>query len=198
MIKMFTGTNGSGKSLHTMEVVYHLGKRRNIIANFPIKLPYQTNKKNLYVDNTKLTPNFLVDFAKKNHDLKKEHQTLVIIDECQLMFNTRDYKDATRKLWLRFFPLHRKYGYDFILVCPYDRAVDKQVRTLVEYEVKHRKFNNYGLIGMLCPFSVFVAVETWYPVKGQVVGRTFFRYKKKYANMYDTFRLFEGGGAVGN
>ena len=143
----------------------------------------------LYVPNNELTPEFFYQYAKDHHHLGKENQTLVVIDECQLLFNPRNWQDKYRINWINFFTQHRKWGYNFILISQFDRLVDRQIRALFEYEVKHRKVNNFKGAKLL-PVNTFVAVEYWYGVK-EKIGSEVFTFKKKYGSMYDTFKNFE-------
>ena len=189
MITCYTGTNGSGKSLHVMRKIYYNAKKRNIMTNFPIKLPYSTSKNITYVSNLHLTPSFLVEYAKKFHDKDKESQTLVVIDEAQILFNCRDFRSYGRDKWLIFFPQHRKLGYDFILVTPFIRSIDRQIRELTEYEIKHRKLNRYKIFQYL-KIPLFIAITEWTACKGAVLEKDIFIYKKKYSEMYDTYQLF--------
>ena len=77
-----------------------------------------------------------------NHKIGKEGQTLVVIDECQIIFNCRDFGRKDRNAWVTFFAQHRKLGFNVILITQSDRMLDRQIRSLVEEEVKHRKLNN--------------------------------------------------------
>lgn len=189
MITCYTGTNGSGKSLHVMRKIYYNAKKRNIITNFPVKLPYDTTKNITYVSNVNITPKFLLDYAKKYHVKDKESQTLVVIDEAQIIFNCRDFKAYGRDKWLVFFPQHRKLGFDFILVTPFIRSLDRQIRELTEYEIKHRKLNRYKIFQYL-HIPLFIAITEWYACHNVVLEKETFFYHKKYSEMYDTFELF--------
>ena len=92
------------------------------------------------MDNSELTVQALTDYARKNHKIGKEGQTLVVIDECQVKFNSRDFGKKDRMDWVVFFTQHRKYGFDpFILIAQYDRMIDRQITCLIESEHKHRK-----------------------------------------------------------
>lgn len=189
MITCYTGTNGSGKSLHTMRKIYYNAKKRNIITNFPVKLPYSTSKDITYMPNNQLTPLSLLEYAKKNHVQGKESQTLVIIDEAQIIFNCRDFKAFGRDKWLVFFPQHRKLGFDFILITPFIRSLDRQIRELTEYEIKHRKLNRYKIFQYL-HIPLFIAITEWTACRNVVLEKEVFKYNKKFANMYDTYQLF--------
>lgn len=200
MIDLYSGTPGSGKSLHTAQRLYYalrLGKP--CICNFDIKLDYVSKKpdklKFHYVPNDKLKPSYLIDFA-RDYFLGKpirEESILLVIDECQLMFNAREWDAKGRAEWLSFFTQHRKYGYHVILIAQFDRMIDRQIRSLIEYEYIHRKVSNFGLKGFLLSLfmggHVFVSVKVWYPLK-ETIGHDFFRARKKLFRLYDTFGSF--------
>lgn len=196
MIYLYSGTPGSGKSLHVARDMYNRlnynRKYPNVIANFPINLKMIKNKnaRFIYRDNPDLTVEFLVNYAIKNHKMGIENQTLVVVDECQVIWNSRDWqKGINRMKWIKFFTQHRKLGYNFICIAQNDRMVDRQIRTLFEYEVKHRKINNYK-IGRLLPFPAFAAVTYWYGVNERI-GVEFFTYRKKWGRFYDSYGAFE-------
>lgn len=204
MIDLYSGTPGSGKSLHTAERLYFwLRLGRPAICNFEIRLDYVSKKnwKNLkfrYVPNDKLTPDFLLTYARNFWKGKtiKEDSILLVIDECQLMFNAREWSKQGRDKWLSFFSQHRKYGYHIILVAQYDRMIDRQIRSLIEYEYVHRKVSNFGIKGKALSFvmggHMFVSVKVWYPMN-EKVGSEFFRARKMFFRLYDTFGSFDAG-----
>lgn len=198
MIFLYSGTPGSGKSLHTASVVYWSLKRGcPVIANFAMNIDKIKHKKAEFVekDNRTLTPEYLIDYAQKYFSGKrvKEGKLLLVIDECQLMFNAREWNITGRAEWLSFFTQHRKFGYDIILVAQFDRMIDRQIRSLIEYEMVHRKVSNMGWKGKFLSIvmggNVFVSVKVWYPMKERV-GAEFFHARKKYYSLYDTFGMF--------
>lgn len=202
MIYLYSGTPGSGKSLHTAKVVYEtLRLGLPVIANFSFNY---SGKKNsfYYVDNTELTPDYLQDFARQywNGKCVIEGRILLVIDECQLLFNAREWNAKGRSEWLSFYTQHRKMGYDIILVALFDRMIDRQIRSLIEYEVVHRKVSNYGIGGKLLSMfalgKLFCGVKIWYPMR-EKVGQRFLRAKKKYYSLYDTYNTFESGSDEG-
>lgn len=210
MIEMFTGTPGSGKSLNcARRIIEKLQRRKGVIANYDINLTVFGKKKIgsfTYVDNSDLTPELLYTYAHENHKRNSngnmiERQTLLIIDECQIIFNSRDWNMKNRAEWCRFFTQHRKYGFDIILVCQNDRMIDRQIRSLVEYQVIHRNVKNFKLlgliIGLICGGHLFVAITQWYGIKEKTDSQ-FFRMKKQYIRLYDSYRIFrtaESGGS---
>lgn len=195
MIDLYSGTPGSGKSLHVARDIFiKLNiKKECVIANFPVNLNLirkKSREKFLYLDNSELTVNALIDFAKKNHIIGKENQTLLVIDECQTFFNPREFARKDRLEWNNFFSQHRKLGFSVILVTQNDRLIDRQIRALIEYETKHRKVNNFK-VGKLLPIPTFACVTYWYGVR-EKLDVSFFFMRKKYSNLYDSYKMFEG------
>lgn len=199
MIYLYSGTPGSGKSLHSARTIYYcLLRKKPVIANFDINRKYIKNPKSFYfLDNESLTPEYLIDFSKQYFSSRniREGELTVIIDECQMMFNARDWNKADRSGWNKFFQVHRHLGYDVILIAQFDRMIDRQIRSLIEYEYIHRKVTNMGWRGILLSLlmfspKLFVSVKVWYPMK-EKVGSEFFKAKKKYYRLYDTYLSFE-------
>lgn len=205
MISLFSGTPGSGKSLDVASRLYWwVRSGKPCICNFMINLDEIKTRKAkdnfIFRDNSTLTPDFLIKYANEyieKHGSVKEDSILLVIDECQLIFNARDWGQKDRKDWLSFFTLHRHLGYKIILVAQFDRMLDRQIRSLIEYEHIHRKVSNFGVKGkilsMLSLGNLFVSVKVWYPMK-EKVGSEFFRAKKFYYRLYDTYALFDGTG----
>jgi len=210
MITLYSGTPGSGKSLHVArEIEAQLkGSKRSVIANFPINMNLITkNGKRktgsfIYRKNDELTSDFLIEYAKQNHVAGKEAQSIVVIDEAGIMFNSRDFGSWDRKGWINFFMTHRHYGYNIILVAQIDRLIDRQIRAFIEYNILHRKVNNYKTMGLIISiFGIhsFVAIKYWYGMRERL-GAQFFRYRRKDSKLYDTMMLFEGdshGDSIG-
>lgn len=201
MVLLYSGTPGSGKSLHLAERLYHLLRAgRPVICNFPINLKRIPKKKRglfHYKSNLEITPEFLESFSRDYFQGRRvrESQILLVIDECQLMFNAREWSKAGRDKWLAFFTMHRHFGYDIILVAQFDRMIDRQIRSLIEYEYIHRKVSNFGLRGkFLCLLflspKLHVSVKVWYPMK-EKVGAEFFKCKRKYYSLYDTYLMLD-------
>lgn len=201
MIDLYSGTPGSGKSLHTAERLYYwLRLGRPAICNFDIRLDYVSKRhveklKFRCVTNEALTPEFLISYAAAYWRGKtiEEDGILLVVDECQLIFNAREWAKQGRDKWLSFFSQHRKYGYHIILVAQFDRMIDRQIRSLIEYEYVHRKVGNFGIKGkalsLVMGGNVFVAVKVWYPMN-EKVSAEFFRARKRFYRLYDTFGSF--------
>lgn len=199
MIYLYSGTPGSGKSLHTARVIKNtLMRNKPVLANIPINTRLCKHPERFrHIPEHELSPSVLFAYSREYFGSKpvKEGQILLVIDEAQRMFNARDWGKNDRAAWNEFFQLHRHYGYDIILVAQFDRMLDRQVRSVIEYEQIHRKVSNYGWRGLLlCALmaapSLFVSVKVWYPMKERVDSE-FFRYSRKLGRLYDTYMIFE-------
>lgn len=225
MIYFYSGTPGSGKSLRVArDIVNKLTiNKQNVIGNMRINYDYirtsrlreKINKVSkrlfkreifksvykkcgsyFYVKNDKMTVDFLYKYAKKHHVYGKEGQTLLVIDEAQMLFSPTVIKLKRledvhyRTDWLEFMTQHRRLGYNIILVSQFDRLIDPQIRCLFEYNHIHRKINNFkiGFVLSLLKLSLFVSVQYWYGVR-QKTGQEFFTYSKKYAKIYDSYEF---------
>ena len=200
IITLYTGTPGSGKSLHATGLVLRmLAKKKYVIANFALSFTPKEIKRGydkyfFYMQNSEITVETLVEFAIDHNFFKimQESQALVVIDEAGGRFNCRETatKNSDRAEWIDLFSQHRKIGYDFILVAQNDRMLDRQIRGYIETEKKHRKVNNFGPLWLL-PFPAFIAIEHWYTAKLKV-GSEMFLFSKKVANHYDSMKMFSG------
>lgn len=197
MIRLYSGTPGSGKSLHNAKDVINRSRfGKPVIGNFPCDLSRFKKANYTYVPNYELTPQYLINYSMNFFQGKtiKEGAILLVIDECQLMFNSREWQQKGRNEWLSFFSQHRKYGYDITLIAQFDRMIDKQLRGLIEYEFIHRKLSNYGFGGkvmsLLFGGNTFVVVEMWYPLKLKI-SSDFVHARKYYYSIYNTFGTFQ-------
>lgn len=228
MIEFYSGTPGSGKSLHVAsEILKSIKNGINVIANFEVNESLFPQKRGrppgqfLYLSNGSLMSKvvavdekaektvfispidtlygFAVNFHSRNAKGQiQEHQTLLILDEAQILFNSRTWQDTSRMEWVTFFTQHRKYGYDVIIISQMERLIDRQIRGCFEFEVNHKKLMHYKTLGAVLsmPFrgNLFLAVTHWYGVKGRdsVTGsKWFFGYKRLY-NLYNSYKIFEG------
>ncbi len=195
MIELYTGTPGSVKSYHACDRIYwRLKTGKKVIANFPVKVPkrYEKRARFEYCPNEYLNVQYLLDYAEECHVPRKEHQTLVVIDEAGTVFNSREWNAKGRMDWLKFFALHRHVGFDFILITQQDNMIDKQIRGLIEFEVKHRSVMSGGLIGpFLLIFGGNFACITFYYGNKCRLSSEFIRFRKKIALIYDTYAMFD-------
>ncbi len=145
-IDVYTGTPGAGKTLHATAVGLDAQHRPGgTIANYEVTRPIRDKAtgrpKWLYVPEDEMTPDFLMEHARLYHKIGKESQGLLIIDEAHRVLNSRNWMDRNalggRTRMVRFLSEHRHFGYDVILIAQGDLMLDKQVRFLIENQVKH-------------------------------------------------------------
>lgn len=212
MLYFFSGLPGSGKSLHCAKMIDQYHRRgKNVICNFEVNEHFWDKKKNLKknkytgeygiiqeVANDNLTVDYLLDFAEKYHEHNdrgqiKEKQTLLIIDECQTMFNSRSWNQKGRSNWIIFFTQHRKFGYTVILVSQNKNLIDKQMRGVFEYDFEHRNVKNFKIIGLV--LSIILRNFFIIPVKWMASGKhdhvEFMIAPRKYYKLYDSYKIFD-------
>lgn len=202
-VNVYTGTPGSGKSTHLARDCFDfLRFGKNVISNTPLNMkmienynksfwnilkPKIKTQNYFFVDSMNLSVNKLINFARNKHKTRQENQTLLVIDECQVFFNCREFTKGDRANWIDFLLQHRKLGYTIIMVTPNMRIVDKQIRGVFENEVKHRLVNNSS-IGFLMPVKTFVAVTYWVGVRVKMQTE-FFTGNKFLYNFFDSYAL---------
>ena len=197
MISLYSGTPGSGKSLHCARTITNWSRLGYpVIGNFTVDRSKYKRADFTYCPNDKMTPEFLVNYTRQRFGSKqpKEGSILLVIDECQLLFNAREWQQSGRAQWLSFFTQHRKLGYDIILIAQFDRMVDRQIRSLIEHEYIHRKMSNFGWQGKLLSLffggRTFVAVKMWYPLH-EKLGSEIFHARKSLYGIYDSYATFD-------
>lgn len=191
MIYVYTGSLGSGKSYHAMVEGMNKIKsipKRIVVANFPIVQKSRKEKERwFYIE--ELDIDEIVKISFKERIYGKEGHGLLIIDEAPIYFNSRSWdKDKDRKEWLKFFSMSRRFGYDIIMISQDLRMIDRQIRAMSEYEVRHIKFNAYGWLSWL-PITVFGYV--WFWTGGKFKGALQLGVLWPWiANRYDTMKQF--------
>lgn len=197
MIYLYSGTPGSGKSLHAAQtIVKALKRRKTVVANFEVNLGIPSLRRKSpdfrYFSNDELSVEALVNISRSIFQgaAPVEGRILLVIDEAQLILNPMQWQSTFAKGWLTFFTQHRKFGYDVILIAQFDRMINRQVRSLIEYEYTHRKVSNMGGVwGLILPLFMgrFYEIEGWYPVKMRTGGHSV-RYGREAFQLYDTFK----------
>ncbi len=195
-IWLYSGTPGSYKSYHAVkDVIDWLRSGKNVICNFPVdysRLGVKPRGIYEFWRNTEITCNNLLNFSDEHHKRSYKPQTLVVIDEASVFFNPREFGRKDRMEWINFFANHRHFGFEIILITQQDRMLDRQIRGLIEYEVKHRALAKANLITYLLSKlfkGLFMTIDIWYPCRMKVTSNLH-RFRKKVANCYDTMALF--------
>lgn len=207
MLLAYTGTPGSGKSFHAVNDIWTRVKYgHNVITNIPMSFPKPMFHKNVsretiysFRETYEITPQYLIEYSENLRKAKQwsrvpEEYIWLVIDEAQLIFNCRNWNDKDRKAWVQFFTLHRKLGYHIVLITQMAKMLDNQIRGLLEYEVIHRKFSNFGIKGTLLSLALlsptlFACVRVW-SAMNERIDCEILRYNRRIAKMYDTSRLY--------
>lgn len=198
MIYCYTGTPGSGKSYAATELAYHKIYRprpKLVITNYALQFDNKHQQYHRYIPNSELTAELLQEISNEYFSTHEFHESeiILIIDEAQLCFNSRNWNDKNRMSFLEFMSQSRHLGYDVILIAQSDKMIDRQFRALIEYEVKHRKLANFGIVGHLLSLvflgRVYAAVTYYYGLTERL-GVRFFTTRSKIFRLYDSYVMF--------
>lgn len=209
MIYAVTGLPGSGKSLTMADRIYWGLKRSScyIICNFELSVQ---SERLFYLPNDEMDVAHVREIWQHIADdmghWPHEGQIYLCIDECQLIFNSRDWQTPGRRDWLAFFTQHRKLGFNCYLICQDLGMIDKQIRSVVEVEMSNYKVNNFGPIGSFINVLALghPVIQTRYAataMKSQKRGiyrREYTLGRKSLYRLYDTTNLFGQGWADGD
>lgn len=201
MIYLYSGTPGSGKSLHAVCDMLSANDRDfPVIANFKINPKVIRNPdRMIFRDNASLVPSYLEAYAQSYWQSQGvrvvENRILLVIDECQLIYNSRDWKKNSG--WVSFFTQHRKMGYKVIMIAQQREMIDKQIRAVLEYEYLHRVLANAGIFGWALTFvlgSRFLYRKEMAQIrsagKGMNLGFKVAHYGRRCFRAYDTFQTW--------
>ncbi|MBT1071626.1 zonular occludens toxin domain-containing protein [Pelotalea chapellei] len=222
MIEIAQGTPGSGKSaVAVARAIMHLKKGGVVAANFSLVDGWadEVSKRNFLGKfspshrqkiASSLYPRFYrvnsvsairkIDPRKQAVHLYKdkggysEGSGLLIIDECQLVFNSRKW--GKNMDWIEFFTQHRKLGWNVILIAHSIEMVDSQIRPLAEYASTFRNMQKLKLpvVGLpMSPFPLFLVIKRYAGLgagASVVADRDLFPLPLWAARLYDSLEVF--------
>jgi hypothetical protein len=172
----------------------YLRKGYNIISTVPIDIDFISKGGRkpigdyLYIPINEMNTDKLYEYMVLMHEKGVEGQTKVFIDECQIIFNSRHWNQLGRMDWIVFMSTHRHLGFDIFLITQNDGFIDKQIRPLIETEIKTKKVSNWL---WFIPGTIFVQREEWYGHTQKVkIQSGFVRGRNKYFNVYDSYTIF--------
>lgn len=182
----YTGIPGSGKTYHAVRDMCF--NRSATVTNIHVNGIDDTAVLPLH----EITPEMLMAFSNwwfSNHPYK-ENSLLLCIDEAQLLFNSRTWSDKSRMGWIAFMSQHRKYGYRIILITQDFKMIDKQFRSLVEFEVYHTSASSIWLpmrLLAMCGFHLTCANRRFPGDESKtVIQRDLYHVSKRYYRHYDS------------
>lgn len=123
-----------------------------------------------------------------------EGNGLLILDEAQLLFNSRNWQ--ANMPWIEFLTQHRKLGWNIVLIAHHIDMIDSQIRPLCEYESRFRNLQKVSipLLGLpLAPFPLFLVVRRYAGLgagASSVAGRDLYPLPLWAARLYDTLEIF--------
>jgi len=199
MITAFTGKPGNGKSAHMATMIRDaLRQCKNVICTIPINTDFISKGGKLkigeciHVPIEELTPDYLYEYMVNNHEKGIENQTLIFMDECQIIFNSREWNKPGRKDWMLFFQVHRHIGFKLYLITQSDTFLDKQIRTLIQDEVKHYKVSNMFWPLEILPFAIFIQrTESYQTTKKERLYTDLKIGWPSIFKIYDSYTIFD-------
>lgn len=223
MITILQGTLGSGKSATCTAMAFDHLKRGGVVAtNFKlvdgwayelarhsiwgmlseqkrIENAHSHYKRHFHVSSLAavkaINPKELACRDLKTVDGKyQEGQGLLILDECQLIFNSRKWEKNMD--WIEFFTQSRKLGWDVLLVAHTIEMVDSQIRPLIEFEARFRNLQKVRIpiLGLpLSPIPAFMIVYRYAglgPGASNICRKDLAPLPLWAARLYDSLQVF--------
>lgn len=149
-ISLFEGLPGSGKSYDAVrKVLSNLKKKRRVLTNIDgLQHFHQRQVIQHYLD--------LDDFEIDDFLIYLEDEQvsefwnfvtpgdLIVIDEAQNFFNSRDWQTDTNRTLGKWASEHRKRGNDVIFITQNMAGIESSVRRLIEWVYRYKKLNMFG------------------------------------------------------
>lgn len=126
-----------------------------------------------------------------------EGSGLLILDECALVFNSRNSMTGNKNLdWIQFFTQSRKLGWNCILIAHSIEMIDSQIRPLCEYSSTFRNLQKvvFPMVGIpVVPFPLFLVIKKYAGLgagAGTVHSRGWFPLPLWAAQLYNSLEVF--------
>jgi len=123
-----------------------------------------------------------------------EGEGLLLLDECQLVFNARKWEKNFE--WIVFFTQHRKLHWDVVLIAHSIEMIDGQIRPLAEYSSTFRNMQKLKvpIIGLpMSPYPLFIVIKRYAGLgagASVVASRDLFPLPLWAARLYDSLLVF--------
>lgn len=204
-IYAITGNLGSGKSLVSVgRIQEYLLQGRKVATNLNLNLEklLTPRSKNTYVR--------LPDFPSRddfellglgNESTDEKHNGLLVLDECGVFFNSREWADKGRQSAIAWLLHSRKKGWDVIFIVQNIELIDKQIRvSMLEHVGVCKRLDRYKIpfVGSLLdalglpsrpPRMHVCSIKYGISQHAPVVDRWIYRGANLYSS-YDTRQIF--------
>lgn len=222
MIEICQGTPGSGKSAAAVaRAIMHLKKGGVVAANFSLvdgwaneiarhNFVARFSNEKRYKIASSLHPRFYrvnsltaiqkINPRKEAVGLHKdkggysEGAGLLILDEAQLIFNSRKWDKNFD--WIQFFTQHRKLGWHVVLIAHTIEMIDGQIRPLAEYASTFRNMQKLKIpiVGLpMSPIPMFIVIRRYAGLgagASVVADRELYPLPLWAARLYDSLEVF--------
>ena len=222
MIEVMQGSPGSGKSASAVaRAILHLRKGGVVAANFSLVDGWADVVSSKHVF-SKLSRKFRYEYATSLyrrfyrvnslsaiHKIRPREESvglyrdkggysegngLLILDECQLIFNSRKWEKNFS--WIEFATQHRKLGWNVLLIAHSIEMIDSQLRPLAEYESRFRNLQKLKLpfIGLpMSPIPAFLVIRRYAGLgagASVIADRDLYPLPLWAARLYDSLEVF--------
>lgn len=222
MIEVCQGTPGSGKSAAAVaRAILHVRKGGVVAANFGLvdgwadavsskhilsmvsksfRHKFASSLYNRFYKVTSLAAIKSIDPRAEAVGVYKdkggysEGSGLLILDEAQLVFNSRKWEKNFE--WIEFFTQHRKLGWNVILIAHTIEMIDSQIRPLAEYESRFRNLQKLKIPVLGLPFSpipLFLVIRRYAGLgagASVIADRDLYPLPLWAAKLYDSLAVF--------
>ncbi|MEH0021004.1 MAG: zonular occludens toxin domain-containing protein [Desulfobacter sp.] len=150
MISCFEGLPGAGKTYDAMrKLLANLGRGRRVVTNISgleNEDKQEIIKHHMDFDDAQIKDllRFLDDTQVSEFWKYAEPGDLIIIDEAQNFFNSRDWQTKTNREFGKWASEHRHLGIDVVLITQNVERIESSVRSLVEFTYRYKKLNMFG------------------------------------------------------
>jgi len=170
MINIFVGRPGTGKTYTLVkEALRAVRQGRDVYSNF-------------HLDFSSINPelNKRLHFWDSIDQLVRIKQGLILVDECQIYFNSRDWKNLPARVQYKF-QQHRKQGLDIYGAVQNIKRIDTVIRELVNWVFEVRR------VGIIFVQTRYI-IDDIDKARRQGYGTKIYFLRKKIACCYDTFQ----------
>lgn len=186
----FTGTPGSGKTYDSIvKLLDNLAMGRKVYTNIrginePLCLECIKSVVGLSDLAMQKQLSFIDDEEVWEFWEHVENGCLIILDEVQNFFGSREWMSEKNKSFGKWASTHRHYGFDLLLITQHIERLDITIRSLVEWTYVYKKVNFFG---SLVKNSYICFSYSGYELRGDPIAKKVKQYDKKIFQCYQSY-----------